>query len=192
MLPNNFFQFIADTTKENFEFAQQFIMNHNDYDPYSDDLDQMDKLLEAGKLEETLSFNTINSILSPRAHINKSYALDQLDNQQDANSEIILAQKIMEGISLTGYGTKEAPYVVTRITDEQDFLMFKQERFKSQQLVRNNDRIMDLITCQSGTAYYFDITVPYQRMQSLMGIPNSNTNEAPKQRETKKWWQFWK
>ena len=73
----------------------------------------------------------------------------------------------MEGISLTGDGSDQNPYMITQISDERDFLMFLQEEFGSQQLDELEDRILDKIQCKSGKEVYFDITKAYLRLQEL-------------------------
>ncbi|GAB5417148.1 MAG: hypothetical protein Crog4KO_20140 [Crocinitomicaceae bacterium] len=166
-MTEDFFKFISETTKENFMRSQKAVQMSDDYDPYSDDLDKMTKLLDANKLEETVDFSTVNVILSPRAHLYKSFALEQLGRKEEANSESILAQKIMEGISITGYGSLRYPYFITQISDERDFLMYLKEEFGSQELMTGDNVVFDKITCKSGRMVYFDITIPYLRLQKL-------------------------
>ena len=166
-MTDDFFKFITETTKENFFRSQRAVQMSDDYDPYSDDLDKMTKLLDANQLEETVAFNTVNIILSPRAHLYKSFALEQLGRAEEAKSESILAQKIMEGISISGYGTMRYPYFVTQISDERDFLMYLKEEFASQELMQGENVVFDKITCKSGKNIYFDITIPYLRLQKL-------------------------
>jgi hypothetical protein len=108
----------------------------------------------------------------------------------------MLAQKIMEGISLTGDGTKKNPYIVSRVSDERDMLLYFQEEFMSQALIKDENKVYDLVKCQSGKELYFDITTPYSKLQKLM---HSDTFESPIQKmmdeqevPKKKWWEFWK
>ncbi len=166
-MTEDFFKFISETTKENFMRSQKAVQMSDDYDPYSDDLDKMTQLLDANKLEETVDFSTVNVILSPRAHLYKSFALEQLGRKEEAKSETILAQKIMEGISITGYGSLRYPYFITQISDERDFLMYLKEEFESQELMTGDSVVFDKITCKSGRMVYFDITIPYLRLQKL-------------------------
>lgn len=166
-MTEEFFLFITETTKENFLSSQRAVQMSDDYDPYSNDLDAMTKLLDANKLEETIAFNTVNIILSPRAHLYKSFALEQLGRKEEAKSETILAQKIMEGISITGYGSMRYPYFITQISDERDFLMYIKEEFEKQELMQGDNVVFDKVTCKSGRDVYFDITIPYLRLQKL-------------------------
>lgn len=195
-MTDTFFDFIMNTTNENFTSSQNEVFSHPNYNPYSDDLDILEDFLDKNELSKAIEFNNINIILSPRAHLYKNYALNKMNQEKEAKSELILAQKIMEGISLTGNGTIKMPYIVTRISDQKDMLRYFQEEFKSQNLVNNENKIFDLIQCNSGKEIYFDITTPYLRMQELM---NNGKIESPfdkmtskKERQEKKWWEFWK
>ncbi|WP_452598660.1 DUF4919 domain-containing protein [Pontimicrobium sp. MEBiC01747] len=197
-MTEEFFNFISETTKENFVNAQNAVKLHPAYNPYSEDLSIMEDLLDEKKFQEAADYSSINVLLSPRAHLYKNYALGQLNNVKDAESELFFAQKIMEGIETTGDGSEEYPYIVTRVSDERDLLNYLQEKFISQRLVNKNNQYFDLINCESGTELYFDITEPYLKMQQLMNDgeiktpfnikqeSNKNTVSKPK-----KWWKFW-
>lgn len=195
-MKDSFFNFLMNTTNENFTASQNQVFNHSDYNPYSEDLNLIEDLLDKNDLEQAIAYNNINVILSPRAHLYKNYALEKLNKTKEAQAELILAQKIMEGISLTGDGSKEKPYRVTRISDEKDMLRYFQEEFMSQRLMNDNDTTFDVIQCKSGRELYFDITTPYSKMQDLM---NNGRIESPLQKmmnqkpqQKKKWWEFWK
>ena len=198
-MTEEFFNFISETTKENFISAQNTVKSHPEYNPYSDDLSVMEDLLDEKKFQAAADYSSINVLLSPRAHLYKNYALQQLNNEEDAKSELFFAQKIMEGIETTGDGSEESPYVIMRISDERDLLNYLQEKIINQNLVHKNDKHFDLINCESGAQVYFDITEPYQKMQQLMNdgkieLPynskkGSSTNTISK---SKKWWEFWK
>ena len=167
-MTEDFFNFITDTTKENFVAAQQLVFSDKDYNPYSDDLDEIVELLDNDDFEKVEAWFSVNILLSARAHFYKNYALTQLGKEREAQAELIIGQKILEGISLTGDGTQENPYVVTRISDEQDLLEYLDEEFESQSLVTNNGRFYDLNTTEWGDEIYIAITVPYPKMQQLM------------------------
>ena len=166
---DNIFQFLQETTKENFTAAQAMVTGHEDYDPYSKDLNIMEKLLDEDKYEEVARYDNVNVLLSPRAHLYKNYAWRQLEKEHEAKCEMVFAQKIMEGIHLTGDGTKEVPYQVIRISDERDMLMFLQEKFVKQSLIKGEDdeQFFDKIDCESGKEIYFDITTLYHKMQTM-------------------------
>jgi hypothetical protein len=184
------FSFVLETNKEIFLHSQSIIMNHEDYNPYSDDLDILEKLLDQEKYIEVIEYYNINIMLSPRAHLYKFYALERVGNQKDAKMEILIADKIFEAISLTGDGTLEFPYNVTRISDENDFLRHLKEQPKMQRLIKSNEKNVDVMECVSGAQFHFDITGIFKRMHYLM---DEEKIKLPyKKEDQKKWWQFWK
>jgi len=194
-MTEDFFNFIPNTTKENFINSQNEIFSSTKYNPYSEDLNIMENLLDENNFQKVTEYNNINTLLSPRAHLYKNYALEKLSREKDSKSELIFAEKIMEGICITGNGSKTLPYIVTRISDEKDVLSYLQEEFISQNLVKDNGKIYDLINCKSGNEIYFDITTPYLKMQSLMNngeieLP-FKTKKKSKNSAPKKWWKFW-
>lgn len=195
-MTDQFFDCFMEPSLENFTFSQQEIFNHPEYHPYSEDLKVLQGLLDKNDLENAIELNTVNLMLSPRAHLYKQYALDKLNRPEEAKSEGYMAHIILEGISLTGDGTVERPYRVTSISDERDMVQFLNEEFAGQSLVQANDKIMDMIQCKSGKEIYFDITIPYQRMQHMMdnGMMESPLAAKPKANapQQKKWWEFWK
>ncbi|MFD1605822.1 DUF4919 domain-containing protein [Flavobacterium artemisiae] len=184
------FSFFRETSKKSFLKSQSIIINHEDYDPYSEDLNILENLLDEEEYSEVINYNEINIMLSPRAHLYKSYALQQIGNEKDARMETIIADKILEGISLTGDGTLEFPYIVTRISDERDFLRYLNEDPKIQSLIKSNDKTIDLLECVSGKQFHFDITNCFKRMQNL--IDKGKLQLSLEEVEQKKWWQFWK
>ena len=196
-MENDFFKFIVEPSKENFLAARDTVVRHPDYEPYSDDLDVLEKLLDDGKYEEAAKFNNINLFLSARAHLYKKYANEKLGNEKDAKMEHILAMGIIDGIEMTGDGTLENPYWVLRVSDERDLMLLLEENFASQALSHQNGRSYDIITTVSGKTIYFDITDCYNRMTATYGSGKGSTvmqelEKMANKPSAKKWWQFWK
>lgn len=196
-MKTKFANFIEHPTKENFLELRNEVINHEDYNPYSNDWNQLTDLLDAERFEEAIEFNTVNLLLSPRAHLYKQYALEKLGNQQHAGIEGMIAHYLMDGIEMTGNGSIESPYLVTSVTDERDMLMRWDEEFASQALTHSNNQSFDIITTASGKEYYFDITDCYRSLQKQDG--SNNQTDLMKEIETllgtksaKKWWEFWK
>jgi hypothetical protein len=195
-MDQQFWEFVANTNKENFLHSMNRVCTNEDYDPYSDDLSQLEILMDEGKLEEAVAANNINLLLSPRAHMVKHIAYTQLGKKQEADAELLLAHKILECMAQTGDGTAENPYQVIRITDERDMLLYLEEESASQGLVVQGDKKMDLIRTLSGKELYFDISACFTRMQALMSQGRYNMQklleQAQEQPPKRKWWQFWK
>lgn len=201
-MTDDFFDFLTEPTKEAFLKARNYVIEHEEYNPYSDDTSTLQDLLQKEAFEDVLKYNNINVILSPRVHLMKKYAATQLGKEKEASSEYFLGHRILEGINSTGDGSKENPYLVLRVSDERDFLGFIGEEFKSQALVKE-DKTYDLITTQSGKSIYFDITDSYKKIASfsfsdmLNSLGDDEEDEDIQEKKVeviekkKKWWKFW-
>lgn len=163
-----FIDFIQDTNNTTFTAIQQSVVNNEAYDPYSGDLKTLATWLDEESYQAVVEADNVNLVLSPRVHLYKRYAYEKLGQDKEAYYEWVLAEKIIEGIKATGAGTAESPYRVTRVSDEHDMLWFLEEELDKQQLVHQDGRSLDVIYCKSGKQIYFDISQPYQRLQTTL------------------------
>ena len=186
------FEFLADPTKETFLKCRELVINDPEYDPYSEDLENIRNLLNEGKFEEVIQYVNVNILLSPRAHIYKYFAYKELGDEKGRSIEMTIAQIIFEFLEKTGDGTKESPYMITRISDERDLVrhhLNKQD--VSQNLVKDGDKIMDALTLDDGTQLYFDIKDPYQRLAFSFSKRNEQAESKDEEKShKKKWWKF--
>lgn len=186
------FEFLTDPTKETFLKCRELVINDPEYDPYSEDIENIQTLLNEGKFEEVIQYVNVNILLSPRAHIYKYFAYKELGDEKGRNIEMTIAQIIFECLEKTGDGTKDAPYIITRISDERDLIrhhLNKQD--VSQNLIRDGDKIMDALTLDDGTQLYFDIKDPYQRLAFSFSKRNEQAeSKDEEQSQKKKWWKF--
>lgn len=186
------FEFLTDPTKETFLKCRELVINDPEYDPYSEDIENIQNLLNEGKFEEVIQYVNVNILLSPRAHIYKYFAYKELGDEKGRNIEMTIAQIIFECLEKTGDGTKESPYIITRISDERDLVrhhLNKQD--VSQNLVKDGDKIMDALTLDDGTQLYFDIKDPYQRLAFSFSKRNEQAESKDEEKpHKKKWWKF--
>ncbi|RXM37641.1 hypothetical protein BOQ62_21480 [Chryseobacterium sp. CH21] len=186
------FEFLTDPRKETFLKCRDLVINDPEYDPYSEDIENMQDLLNEGKFEEVIQYVNVNILLSPRAHIYKYFAYKELGDEKGRSIEMTIAQLIFECLEKTGAGTKDSPYIITRISDERDLVrqhLNKQD--VSQSLVKDGDKIMDALTLDDGTQLYFDIKDPYQRLAFSFSKRNEQAeNNAEEKPQKKKWWKF--
>ncbi|SIR06031.1 DUF4919 domain-containing protein [Chryseobacterium sp. RU33C] len=182
------FEFLTDPTKETFLKCRERVINDPEYDPYSEDIENIQDLLNKGKFEEVIRYNNVNILLSPRAHIYKYFAYKELGDEKGRSIEMTIAQLIFECLEKTGNGTEDSPYIITRISDERDLVRHHLNKHDvSQNLIRDGDKIMDALTLEDGTQLYFDIKVPYQRLAFSFSKRNEKEEEKP---QKKKWWKF--
>jgi hypothetical protein len=185
------FEFLANPTKETFLKCRELVINDPEYDPYSEDLENIQNLLNERKFEEVIQYVNVNILLSPRAHIYKYFAYKELGDEKGRSIEMTIAQIIFECLEKTGDGTKEFPYMITRISDERDLVrhhLNKQD--VSQNLVKDGDKIMDALTLDDGTQLYFDIKDPYQRLAFSFSKRNEQAESKDEEKPHKKWWKF--
>ena len=186
------FEFLTDPTKETFLKCRELVINDPEYDPYSEDIENIQDLLNEGKFEEVIRYTNVNILLSPRAHIYKYFAYKELGDEKGRSIEMTIAQLIFECLEKTGSGTKDSPYIITRISDERDLVrhhLNKQDI--SQNLIKDGDKIMDALTLEDGTQLYFDIKVPYQRLAFSFSKRNEQAeNKEEEKPQKKKWWKF--
>lgn len=191
-MADNFLDFVMNPSREAFLASRGTVVNHEEYNPYSDDIANLKELLDAEKYDEVINHNNINTLLSPRAHIYKKIALDQKGMENDAKSEMIFAQRILENIELTGNGTQAEPYVVTRVEDEHDFLTYLEEKFVAQSLRYEDKKVLDAITTENGKEIWFDITMCYMKSPNFSMDDFLEMVQYYEYKEnTKPWWKFW-
>lgn len=159
------FDFVKNPTKENFLKSRELVINSPDYDPYSEDLTTMEKLFEDKAYEKLNYYVTVNVLLSPKAHFIKYLSLKETGNAKAAESIMFICYHILNCIEKTGDGTMQNPYIVTRVSDETDFLHFHlRKKHIRQKLIQSENKYMDVLTLEDGSELYFDITAPYRKI----------------------------
>ncbi len=184
------FEFLTDPTKETFLKCRELVISNPEYDPYSQDSENMQNLLNNGKFEDVIQYVNINILLSPSAHIYKYFAYKELGNEKARNVEMMIVQTLFECLEKTGDGTRKSPYIVTRISDERDLIRHhfnKQE--VSQWLIRDEDKIIDVLKLVDGTEVCFDIKTLYQRLAFSFNKRNRE-NGTEEKAQKKNWWNF--
>ena len=196
-MKEQFINFISKPSKASFLEVRTFIINHDEYAPYSDDIKNINNLLHQNNFKEAAQYANINILLSPRAHMYKSFAYRKLKDDKGAEIEAQIGQTILEGIALSGSGTLEQPYLVTRIDDERDFLTYLEEVFASQALINDENKSYDCITKKKKKKIYFDITDCFKKMAFQFSNREINLDDFLKdlipeaEVKEKPWWKFW-
>ncbi|MEE6127554.1 DUF4919 domain-containing protein [Chryseobacterium arthrosphaerae] len=184
------FEFLTDPTKETFLKCREVVINDPGYDPYSQDTENMQDLLNSGKFEDVIQYVNINILLSPSAHIYKYFAYKELGNEKARNVEMMIVQTLFECLEKTGDGTRKSPYIVTRISDERDLIRHHfNKQDVSQWLIRDEDKIIDVLKLDDGTEVCFDIKTLYHRLAFSFNKRKKESGTEEKA-QTKKWWNF--
>ena len=131
-MANAFSALVAKPTSANLQAVRGLLAADRSYDPYSDDLTQLNKLLHEGKNQEAIALavkSQPNLLLSPQAHRLAAEAAKRIGDQNLAAAETAFADRCVEGILATGDGSESRPFLVARVSDEADLLDAK---FKTQ------------------------------------------------------------
>ena len=185
-----FKDYLESPTLEKYLALRESIITHESYNPYSTELEEIDNLLEQNEFEKVTEFIKVgfpNLFLSPRFHMYLGVAFDKLGKTEEADTEKALFTLCIDGLLKTGDGSKDNPYIVTRVNDEYDLLFILEKEHKTQALINHNGVSMDALTLTDGSTLYFDITDCLNRLNNIPYTPRSNEGKTKK-----KWWQFWK
>lgn len=167
MLREAFVRMIQTPTQENYLRVREMVLDHETYQPYSQDLSDIGDLMEKGefqKAQDGLAAAMPNLLLSPRAHIFLSIIARETGSEDAAKMEGHVACACAEGIMATGDGSEEKPYLVVRTSDEYDLVEYLDTEMTGQRLTHKNDRHFDVLTTKDGRELWFDITVAYEKM----------------------------
>jgi hypothetical protein len=166
-----FVAFLQNPTEESFRAIRDAIVNHPKYDGYSHDLREMEDAYEQKRFADVktaFAQAQPNLLLSPGAHLLLNLAMRDEGNTQGADMERFICFRCLDGIQLTGDGTKERPFLVLRTSDEYDLLSTLGKQLSQQGLIHENDRSYDVMTCADGSELWFDITDMFAAMARRM------------------------
>jgi len=148
-------------TAENLQAARGLLVSDPAYSPYSDDLTQLKNLLHQSKNREVLALlkkSQPNLALSPRAHRFAAEAAKRIGDMNSAAREMAAATCCEDAIRATGDGSESHPFLVARMSDEEDLLAAKfQTRIDSQGLIFRDDQKYDRVLGHDGRTYWFDV-----------------------------------
>ena len=186
--------FLEKPTKENYLQVLDALCRHPAYDPYSQDLEDVDQLLKHRRYQEAkakLDAAMPNLLLSPRAHNYYRVIAEALGDAQEAQRRDQIAQKCLQGIQATGQGMVDAaggepkqdqppvaPFHVARVSDEYDLLraLGKRPRVHSHSLRRIEGRWYDVLRCsdEAGNVFHvwFDVTRPMAALRRNIQQPS--------------------
>jgi len=188
--------FASEPTPERYRILRDAATASPHYSPYSDNLGEVAIMLKQGGYEaadDLLRAGMANYLLTPTAHFMMAFVADKLGDERRRDMEAAIGRLLLQGILESGDGSREKPYLVTRIKDEHEVLSHLGKTMESQALVNEEDgRSMDQIQCADGTTYWFDISVMFAQLgRSLSAEPASPTSpptDPPEPRPTAPWW----
>ena len=96
--------------------------------------------------------------LSPRMHALAAWTATELGDEADAELERFTSRACLAGLLATGNGSFASPYLVTYPADEYDLLAALGREPRSQQLIDCDSGRFDVLTCDDGEEFWFDVT----------------------------------
>jgi len=161
--------YLKNTNLANFLALRSAHLAQKGLNPYSVKLVPVAQHLAAGKFREAADLISQNLIpdylLSAGTHLELAVAQKGLGCPEKAEFERFLAEKLVIGIEMTGQGGEARPYLVTRTSDEYDFLIYRKLSPLIQAQVERGGRRLDRIETQSGESLWFDITEIHELTQ---------------------------
>ncbi|WP_149498386.1 hypothetical protein [Roseiconus lacunae] len=162
-----FLSLIRSPSRQTYLAARTVLLRSNHFDPFSEELNEIVAAIEEKKWDDAASLITDagpNLLLSPCAHLLMAKVCENRGEEERWEFETVTARAICDGILSTGDGSQDAPYLITRTTDEHDILGYLQKTFESQSLVHQNGKSYDKVCCAGGDELWFDITDLYAIM----------------------------
>jgi len=163
----DFVKFLASPDRHSYLCIRGLVVASGQYNPYSDEPEKVDQLLQDGQLEEarsTISEALPNLLLSPRAHLVLAVIAEKTGDKEAAQAERLIARICAEGILASGSGSRAEPYPVVRTSDEYDVLSYLGKELKLQELVHDGGRHLDVMRCEDGSEIWFDVTDAFDRL----------------------------
>lgn len=158
--------FLSSPTAGNYDKARTLLMASSTFDPYADDLSDLQELVEANSPEAMKKFARMqpNYSLSPRAHLLASMAAKKAGQEAAARSETELYLRCLGCLLSTGDGTAQRPFKVMRVADEYDVLRHLKKPAGRQALMHREGRSYDVFVLPDGKEMWFDVTEIFQTL----------------------------
>lgn len=167
-----FFEFVKAPSRNTYLAIHEAVVSSEQYNPYSQEMSSIQDLLDEERYEDarrSLSEAMPNLLLSPRAHMLMGFIAEKTGDADGSQLERYFASACAEGILATGQGSKESPYVVLRTSDEHDVVQYLGKEFVSQALINEEPQHYDVITCADDSEFWFDISIPYNKLAQTLG-----------------------
>jgi hypothetical protein len=165
--------FVNGPTPEAFLLLRTLVTNLPTYKPYADEMPRLERLYENGQFEEVRAAADqimANYLLTPRIHLIAGLAAARVGDHDSEQSEAAAFRACIKGILSTGDGIEDRPYLITHVTEEYDILDRLNKRPSLQALVKSNSGYCDKLTCEDGTAIWFDVTDPLLHLEKTLGL----------------------
>lgn len=160
-LQNALEAFLEDPSADGFLRVRRMLIAEGDYRPRWQAVRRLSQLAEEQQHDQLLA--EVDElmpawVLCPRIHFLAGIAAEALGDAEEVELRRFLTQSCLAGLLATGPGSRTQPLLATYPTDVQDALAGMRQTACSQRLVKDGQRLLDVITCKDKQAVWFDVT----------------------------------
>ena len=153
--------FFSDPSLDRFTELQQLARLSTGYDPYCRALLAIE--CSIGVRDPLASWELLSKLEDshqscPRFHYVSARVFEILGQEDQMQAAIQRLQICLQMIAESGTGTKNAPYSVAFVTDQDDIVRSFGEQKRCQQTVNSAKKQFDVVTAHSGEEFWFDVT----------------------------------
>lgn len=153
--------FLDKPSGDTFLPLREAIIAAPEYDMFSDGLTRLGDFVESGDAAEALAMAPElmpNWLLSPQVHYLLSQAAEAQHDADRTNSEMMMFQACIHGLTSSGSGTEDNPYAVLHVSDEYAILEALDKEPIAQRREMRDGQAFDVLTCSDDSELWFDIT----------------------------------
>lgn len=163
-------KFFVDPNVDQFKDIQKRARLSPNYDPFCVELASIERnIADANPVETLQRLDDLEEVhqACPRFHYVEARVYELLGEEEAMQAAIDRLQTCLKMIAETGDGTRESPYSIAFITDQDDLLRAFGEQKRCQQSVNSTNRQYDVLVAHSGEEFWFDVTDIAKRRFSL-------------------------
>ncbi len=171
-MQNLFLAYLEAPGPEGYRALRSALVRHPAYDPSSGDLDDLEFLYEKkrhAELQARFDEAKSNLLLSPRAHVLAGMTARDLGDNDTFEAERHVYLQCIAGIQGTGDGSELSPYLIARPSDADDLLLHLGRQIESEERIQRDERTYDVMTCDNGSAVWFNVTDACRRQAEQEG-----------------------
>jgi hypothetical protein len=165
--------FLEEPTPANYRRVRGLVLALPEFQPTTLSLHEVSSLLERRRYAEAqsrLEAMAADWLLSPRYHQLSALAAEASGDEEDAEVEQFAASCCLRGLLGTGDGSRMFPFLITYPSDARDILLFCGLRPLRQALHEHRGRRYDVVACDDGGRYWFDVTDLMRKLPVFQGV----------------------
>ncbi len=155
------YQYWTEPTREHFMALREAVMASANYSPQLSPSEVASAAFTKGDYPTVirqLRGLLPGALLSPGLHNLLAIAYNELGDKENTVREAQFAKTVIDGILMTGDGSREQPYYVLSVQDEYDILGFLGKQSQRQTLVHDHNLNLDLHICEDESWVWFEVS----------------------------------